>query len=197
MLKKMFWNGLKAIVPVGVTIAIIVWILSAIESFFGYFLKLIIPQYYVHGMGVLLCIVLVFLVGWLLNIWLARKVHEWFTHLLKKIPLVKTLYTGLIDFMAFFEKSDEKDKMGYVVRAELDSMILLGVVTRETFDDFPEGAFPDERVAVYLPMSYNIGGYTVFLPRSKLTRIDMKGQEAIMFCLTAGMKTVERNANPS
>ncbi len=188
--KRVFWNGLKALIPIGLVVAILVWIFQAIEAVFGTPLQWIIPNYYFEGMGVLLCLILVFLVGWLLNIWLAQKIHEWIGHLLKKIPLVKTLYNGVIDLMAFFDKDKEK-KMGYVVRVELSDMTMLGVVTREEFDDFPPDALPDPVVAVYLPMSYNIGGYTVFLPKSKLTPIDMKGQEAIMFCLTAGMKKVE------
>jgi uncharacterized membrane protein len=44
-------------------------------------------------------------------------------------------------------------------------------------------------VAVYLPMSYQVGGYTLFLPRSALTPIDMSREDAMRFILTAGLKS--------
>ncbi len=45
----------------------------------------------------------------------------------------------------------------------------------------------EDGVAVYLPMSYQVGGFTLFMPRSKLQPVDIPVDEALRFALTAGM----------
>jgi uncharacterized membrane protein len=64
---------------------------------------------------------------------------------------------------------------------------LLGFVTRETFRDLPFVPGADEPVAVYCPMSYQIGGYTLFLSRSCLQPVDMPFEEAMRLAVTGGI----------
>ena len=45
----------------------------------------------------------------------------------------------------------------------------------------------EELVAVYLPMSYMVGGYTLFLPRAQVTEVDWSFEDAMRFTLTAGV----------
>jgi uncharacterized membrane protein len=65
---------------------------------------------------------------------------------------------------------------------------LLGFVTRTEFGDLPEGVAKEGEVLVYLPMAYNIGGYTVFLPRERIQPVEMSREDAMKFILTAGLK---------
>jgi uncharacterized membrane protein len=51
-------------------------------------------------------------------------------------------------------------------------------------------------VAVYLPMSYQVGGYTLLVPRSSLTPVEMSREEAMKFILTAGLKTASPAIEP-
>ena len=46
----------------------------------------------------------------------------------------------------------------------------------------------EDLVAVYLPMSYQIGGYTVYLPRSRLTETDLSVEQAMRIVLTGGVR---------
>jgi uncharacterized membrane protein len=46
-------------------------------------------------------------------------------------------------------------------------------------------------VAVYLPMSYQIGGYTTMIPRSAIQPVDMSIEEAMRFAVTAGMSAAQ------
>jgi uncharacterized membrane protein len=62
---------------------------------------------------------------------------------------------------------------------------LVGLVTRERFDDLPDGFEfdEDETIAVYCQMGYQVGGYTLFVPRSSVTPIDMSVEEGLRFSL--------------
>jgi uncharacterized membrane protein len=71
---------------------------------------------------------------------------------------------------------------------------LLGFVAREDFTDLPPGVGGAGEVAVYLPMSYQVGGYTVIVPRDSVSPVEMSREEAMKFILTAGLKSA---AGPS
>ena len=64
---------------------------------------------------------------------------------------------------------------------------MLGIMTRSDLGVQGTEAFGAGRCAVYLPMSYQMGGYTLYLPRSMLTPIDMSVEDALRFAITAGM----------
>ena len=67
---------------------------------------------------------------------------------------------------------------------------LLGFVTRAEFDDLPAGIGAAGEIAVYLPMSYQVGGYTAIVPRDSARPVEMSREDAMKFILTAGLKTV-------
>ena len=72
---------------------------------------------------------------------------------------------------------------------------VLGFVTRDEFSDMPENMVSTDSVAVYLPMSYQIGGYTVYVPRSRLTFIDMPREQAMRLAVTAGIKQSKKQSS--
>jgi uncharacterized membrane protein len=72
-------------------------------------------------------------------------------------------------------------------------MRLLGFITRSDFSDLPPGVGKEGEVAVYLPMSYQVGGYTILVPRSRVTAVDMSREEALRFLLTAGIKAQDKS----
>jgi uncharacterized membrane protein len=81
--------------------------------------------------------------------------------------------------------------MGQVVRVRVaDHMHLIGFVTREDFTTLPAGLGGADVIAVYLPMSYQVGGYTVLLPRRLVEPVDMSVEDALRFAVTAGMSQV-------
>ena len=64
-------------------------------------------------------------------------------------------------------------------------MEIVGLLTRDDLRDLPNGISKDNRVAVYVPISYQLGGYTFFVPRSYITPIDLSVEEAMRSIVTA------------
>ena len=89
-------------------------------------------------------------------------------------------------------------RFGQVVLVQMPNLPvrMLGFVT---LDDLEGAGLPTvegvDSVAVYLPMSYQIGGYTVLLPRSYLTPLDMGMEEAMRFLITAGLSRSPDHGN--
>ena len=71
---------------------------------------------------------------------------------------------------------------------------LIGFVTDESPSGLAEPG-DEPRVAVYLPLSYQIGGFTMLLPRSRLTARDIGVEEAMRLVLTAGIQRRKPETN--
>jgi len=186
---RILLTGLAAVLPVMVTLYVLYWLGSTAEAFLGGGLKMLIPDsLYWPGMGVVAGLVLVFVIGALMRAWLFRKVFRWGERLVGRIPLVKALYGAVRDLMGFFSGSDTKAMRRAVMVTVGDTPIrLIGFITREDFGDLPVGIGGDDTVAVYLPMSYQVGGFTVYVPRSATVPLDMGFEEATKLVLTAGV----------
>lgn len=187
-LARTFLSGLAVVLPIVVTIAVLAWLVNATEATLGAIVRLVLPDnLYQPGLGLLVSLVLVFAVGVLMEAVYFRRLMNWFEELLNRIPLVKTVYSAVRDLMSLFSKAGAK-KFSKVVMVNFPGTEagMIGFVTIEDFTGLPLKPAADA-VAVYLPMSYTIGGYTAFLPRAWLTPLDMTLEEAMRFVVTAGM----------
>lgn len=190
---KILLKGLVVIVPVGVTLYVVWWLGSSAEALLRPWLEPLLPAaglwQYRSGTGVLVGLVVIFLIGLLTYFVLFQQVVELSNRLLAKIPLVKTIFEGIRDMMAFVSQTGGKQGLGHVVLVELaPNCRLIGLVTQQGAENLPPGLGPDgDNLAVYLPMSYQLGGFTIFVPRSMTRPLDMSVEKAMRYALTAGM----------
>lgn len=196
-LARIFVSGVIAMLPVLITVGVILWLVGLVEMIFGEVLRLLMPnEFYRRGMGVALGVIIVLVVGLLTRAIFFRQVAAWFDAQLERIPLVKTVYTAVRDLTQLFSRDSDR-QIGRVVLVNWPGMPirLVGFLTIDSFDDTPFD-LRDEMVAVYLPMSYQIGGYTAFIPRQYLTPVDMSFEDAMRFVVTAGMSKPGEEAPP-
>ncbi len=197
-LGKLFLQGLVVTIPVALTLAIAWWLAAGAERLLGSVLVQLLPTgWYVPGMGLVSAMALILLVGLLSHVIIFQRLFEWGEALLERLPLIKTIYSALKDFFGYFS-ADGQRRFSKVVMVRLPGQDYeaLGFVTRETFDDLPIDPVVDDPVAVYLPMSYQVGGYTLYLPRSVLTPVDMRFEDAMRLAITGGV-TRESGSPPN
>ena len=202
---KAFLRGLAAILPVVVTIYILWWFLTGAETL----LQDLFPLnpnpkwkedgesqhlYYVPGLGIAAGIVITLVVGILLHNWLIRWFVNLGTSLFERLPLVKTIYRMLKDMMSFFAHTDKHEfNQVVMVQPVKGGPELLGFVTRSHWEGMPEGFGGDGMIGVYLPMSYQIGGFFVVVAEADVRPIDMEMEEALRIALAAGITTKPSN----
>lgn len=187
---RIFLRGLVVVLPIVITLAVVYWLVVSAEALLGGIVRLMLPdRYYTKGLGVLLGVILIFVAGLTINVWITRVLLDRAEALMARIPVIKSIYGAIRDLAAFFSTDSSKARFHKVVVVTMgDGMRLVGFVTREDFADQPPAlARAQDTVAVYLPMSYQIGGFTIFLPRSQVEPIDMSMEDAMRFTLTAGM----------
>jgi uncharacterized membrane protein len=186
---RTFFTGLAVTLPVVATLYILVWLALAIERSLDGLLHFVSPHVtYFPGMGVALGVVLVFLVGLLMRVWLVNRIFAWTEGLMYRVPLVKTVYGALRDFMNFLSRPKEQGLQQVVmVRLGESGLRVMGFVTREDLAGLPPGMGEPGMIMVYMPMSYQVGGYTALVPRASVQPVDMSFEEAMRFALTAGL----------
>ena len=193
------WNtmlkGLVAILPIGLTLYLIYWLAGTAEHVFSGMIKLVIPATaYWPGLGLLTGMVILFLAGLAVNAYVVRRALRVGDRLFARIPVVKTVYVAIRDFMRFFPSSGKGGDLKRVVLVPFGPGKAIGFVTSESATALGVGDGSDNSVAVYLPMSYMIGGYTVFLPRDKLEPTTLSVENAMRIVLMGGV-TVAPTAN--
>ena len=195
-LRRVITRGLVAVLPVGLTLYLLWWLATATERLLHGVITLFIPESgYLPGMGIVAGLVIVLFVGLLVNAWVVRRLLAWQARAFERIPVVKTVYTAIRDFVQLLPGDGRRTQLKRVVVAELGGGKLIGFVTREDTADF--GAVMDGLVPVYFPMSYQIGGYTMYLPRSALTQLDMAAETAMRLVLTGGLSGAPPRQEPN
>ncbi len=187
---KKIWNllmkGLAAVLPIGVTIYVVWWLGTSAEALLRDAITLVIPErYYWPGMGLVVGFLLLLGAGLVVNAYVVRWMMQAWEEFLARIPLVKTVYAALRDLVKFLPGDGRRRDLRRVVIAAFGDARAIGFVTRESPPEL--GAAAADAVAVYFPMSYQIGGYTLYLPRDRLTPLDMSVEEAMRLVLTGGV----------
>lgn len=199
-LKNLFVSGIIAFLPIALSIYVITGVVRLFENFLGNFLKKILPEgEYIPGFGLLATILLVLLLGFLVNNLVTATFFARLQEKLREIPLIKTVYSPLRDLMNLFAQGQKDKTLQKVVLVHLSPHhSVIGLVTRETFSDLNiNHTFSEEKIAVYIPMSYGLGGYTVLMSKSQLEPLDIPIEKAMTLALTAWIKTDSQNDKTS
>jgi uncharacterized membrane protein len=195
---RVMFKGLVVVLPIGLTIYVFWWLATSVESLLRPLMVSLLPEQgllrYQPGMGILAAVVLIFLIGLLTYGVLFRRLFKVMDLLMERLPLLGSVYGGVRDLMDMMSRSTGGNQLGQVVSVEIaGDMRLIGFITQRE-EGIPE-AFrgesgdDEQTVAVYLPMSYQIGGFTIFLPKRCVQPVDMRVEEAMRYALTAGMST--------
>jgi uncharacterized membrane protein len=195
---KVFVSGLLALIPVVATVFLVVWVFATAESFFTPLLAWILPPaLHLPGMGILLALPIIFGFGLLLHTRHTRRLVLRAERAVLSIPLVNSLYSAIRDFMRLFDNQQDDTLQVVALTLPGTSLRVLGFITRSDFSPLPADVAREGEVAVYFPMSYQLGGYTLFVPRDQLEPVAMTKEAAMRFILTAGVNVSARPAAPT
>jgi uncharacterized membrane protein len=197
-MQKLFTNFLKGILilaPMLVTSWVIYTVFTKIDGLLG------IP---IPGLGFAVTIVFIILVGFLgSNIFFTR-LFGYFERVLTRLPVVKLLYFSIKDLIgAFVGEKKMFNRPVMVTMSHLPQgpeitplappslatpggdIKLIGFVTSDTLESIPEAG---DRVAVYMPQSYNMGGYLMLVPRDRITPLaSMVSAKILAFIVSGGV----------
>lgn len=195
---RKIWNtvlkGLVAILPVGLTIYVVYWLAVTAERLFSRVIKLLLPGHYWPGLGLITGVLVLYLIGLAVNAYFVSRALRMSDTLFARIPVVKTIYLAIRDFMRFFPSSGGGSDLQRVVLVQFGPGKVIGFVTAESDEMLKRAGGVGDTVAVYLPMSYMVGGYTIFMPRELVEPTALSVEEGMRIALMGGVRSSATSA---
>ena len=141
-------------------------------------------------MDLLLTLVLILiLTGFIGRTFIADPLKVVFRKVIERIPLLNFIYSALNDLFSAFVGKEKKFNKPVLVKVNLNSDLeKLGFITEEKLNFLDE----TDKVAVYLPHSYNWSGELVLVPRDLVVEIDVPPADVMKFIVSAGLTGVEK-----
>lgn len=189
-----FFRGLITFLPVALTVYVLYLFIVWVETIAMWAIRPLVGDFYLPGLGIVIGAAMIFGLGFLISQPVTARMLSWVELPFTNLPVVKSIYSSLKSFADYFAPN-KKDAQQQVVMLRMpgNEMTIVGLVTRQNMAGLPPGLAELDHVAVYLPMGYMIGGYTVFVPRSWTTPIDMSVEEAMRASLLAWMASASRS----
>ena len=184
-------SGLVTVLPLALTVYVIWWLVNTLEEWLHralIALRIISPEHYYPGLGLIAGFLLLLFVGSVVNAYAGKILLKYWNDFLGRIPVVKTLYGGFRDVVSLLPSgTGERRDLQRVVLARFADVHAIGFVTRV---DVPAALLAHggaDWVTVFFPMSYAFGGYTIYLPRDKVQPLDISVEDAMRLEITAGL----------
>lgn len=180
-LKSTFMGGLKVITPLVITILLIYWIYIALEKVFRAVLLLFLDKsFYFNGLGFISAVVFTVVLGMLIKVPLISNMIEKLKKQFLRLPGIKTVYGVSSNLMALF--TNKGMSKGKIVKLKTPVGDLVGILTQ---DQLPDGVGKEDEVAVFVSMSYQIGGFTFIVPKDSVEPIDLSAKDGIALTMSA------------
>ena len=174
-LTRYFFEGLLFLVPVVATIYVIYIVFVKIDSIF---------EFKLPGLGFLVTILTIIVVGFVASNFLTRRIVRLVDTIFTRLPLIKMIYTSMRDLInAFVGDKKGFSKPVLVTLSQMINIQFVGFVTRESLENLGLS----DRVAVYLPQSYNFAGNLIVVPREQVTPLNAESGDVMAFILSGGI----------
>lgn len=174
-LSKYFFEGLIVIVPIAVTIYLIYITFMWIDGFFNF-------KY--PGIGFLIILISITVVGAITSNFFTKGLVTLLNNLLNRLPLIKFIYMSIKDLTEALFGERKKFNQPVAVKTTRDSSVeLLGFITDEELDFLNE----KDKVAVYIPQSYNFAGNLILVPKENVKKLSVGAKEMMTFIVSGGL----------
>jgi len=180
-------KGLLIVVPIAVSIFIVVWAVTTVDSWLNVNNILGVnpntgESRNIPGLGLLTVLALILLAGIFVTNLVTEPMYNWFQRIMQRLPLLNFIYSSIKDLTEAFV-GDEK-KFNHPVLVEVEGGLKkIGFLTQ---NDLHKLNLPDE-VAVYFPLSYSFAGQLCIVPRTKVTDLDMTAADAMKLVVSGGV----------
>ncbi|MNK94113.1 hypothetical protein D3C87_1143050 [compost metagenome] len=180
-------KGLLIVVPIAVSIFIVVWAVTTVDSWLN--VKNILgvnpltgESRNIPGLGLLTVVTIILLAGIFVTNLVTEPMYNWFQRMMHRLPLLNFIYSSIKDLTEAFV-GDEK-KFNHPVLVEVEGGLKkIGFLTQ---NDLHKLDLPDE-VAVYFPLSYSFAGQLCIVQRNKVTDLKMTAADAMKLVVSGGV----------
>ena len=190
--RKWLLSGLLVIVPVAITVWVLLWVIGLLDQ-----TLLILPDEWqpdkligrhIPGFGVLLALAILLVVGFAASNFFGRKLVDWWNRLLHRIPIVRSIYSGVKQVSdTLFSENGNAFRKAVLVQWPREGAWTIAFVTGVPRGDTANYLVGDY-LSVYVPTTPNpTGGYFIMLKASDCIELKMSVDDALKYIVSMGV----------
>ena len=191
-LRNNFIAGIVVLIPIGITLYLTLFIIRISSKVIP---KEINPNNYlpfdIPGVEILIALIIITFIGWLSLSFLGKKFFELFNNILKKIPILRTIYSAIGQMTESFTKTDNKQKSVVLLEYPRKGVWAVGFATKEN-EGLIKDKIKENLINVFVPTTPNpTSGFLLLVPKKDLIFLDISFEQASKFIVSAGTTNID------
>tara|TARA_B100000029_G_scaffold105751_1_gene96373 strand:+ start:64 stop:678 length:615 start_codon:yes stop_codon:yes gene_type:complete len=185
--RNYFIAGVVTLIPIGITLYLTILIISVSSNILP---KEINPNYYlpynIPGLEILIAVILITIIGWISLSFIGKKLLDIFESILKKIPILRTIYSAIGQMTESLTTKNENSKNVVLVEYPRKGSWAVGFVTKDNEGEISKKT-NKSLVNVFVPTTPNpTSGFLLMFPKDEVIYLDLTFEEASKFIVSAG-----------
>ena len=191
-IRNNFIAGIVVLIPIGITLYLTLFLIKISGKVIP---KEINPNNYlpfdIPGVEILIAIIIITLIGWLSLSFIGKKFFDLFNIVLKKIPILRTIYSAIGQMTESFTNTDNKQKSVVLLEYPRKGVWAVGFATKEN-EGLIKEKIKEELINVFLPTTPNpTSGFLLLVPKKDLIFLDISFEQASKFIVSAGTVNID------
>ena len=185
--RNYFITGVVVLIPIGITTYLTIFFISISSKILP---KEINPNHYlpynIPGLEIAISIILITFIGWLSLSFLGKKLLAILNYVLKKIPILRTIYSAIGQMTESFTNTDKGKKNVVLVEYPRKGSWAVGFATNDNVGEISDKT-KKKLLNVFIPTTPNpTSGFLLMFPKEDVIYLDLTFEEASKFIVSAG-----------
>ena len=191
-IRNNFIAGIVVLIPIGITLYLTIFLIRISGRIIP---KEINPNNYlpfnIPGVEIVIALIIITFIGWLSLSFLGKKFFELFNNILRKIPILRTIYSAIGQMTETFTKSDNKQKSVVLLEYPRKGIWAVGFATKEN-KGLIKNKVEEDIINVFVPTTPNpTSGFLLMVPKKDLIYLDVSFEQASKFIVSAGTTNID------
>ena len=191
-IRNNFIAGIVVLIPIGITLYLTLFLIRISGRIIP---KEINPNNYlpfnIPGVEIIIALIVITFIGWLSLSFLGKKFFELFNNILRKIPILRTIYSAIGQMTETFTKSDNKQKSVVLLEYPRKGIWAVGFATKEN-KGLIKNKVEEDIINVFVPTTPNpTSGFLLMVPKKDLIYLDVTFEQASKFIVSAGTTNID------
>jgi len=186
-IRNYFLTGVFVLIPIGITLYLTLFLISILSKILP---REINPNHYlpynIPGLEIIISIILITLIGWLSLSFIGKRILNFFNNILKKIPILRTIYSAISQMTETFTKKNSGSKSVVLIEYPRKGAWAVGFATKENKGEISNKT-KTNLINVFVPTTPNpTSGFLIMFPKDEIIYLDMSFEDASKFIVSAG-----------
>ncbi|MDA7715222.1 DUF502 domain-containing protein [Pelagibacteraceae bacterium] len=191
-IRNNFIAGIVVLIPIGITLYLTIFLIRIFGKIIP---KELNPNSYlpfdIPGVEILIALLIITFIGWLSLSFLGKKFFEFFNNILKKIPILRTIYSAIGQMTESIAKKDNKQKSVVLIEYPRKGIWVVGFATKEN-EGIIKDKVKEDIINVFVPTTPNpTSGFLLMIPKKDIIYLDVTFEQASKFIVSAGTTNID------